>query len=176
MRTWPHAPSKIVKGPGTYIVTSGTYGKARLLDSRAKLDLVHDSLLELAYEHGWSLQAWAVFSNHYHLVGVTPSEDDPVRRLTSALHRRTARDLNEIDSKPGRVVWYRTWQTRLTYEKAHLARLAYVMSNPTKHRLVSDPKQYPWCSMNWFTQLGDRPFVESVLSFDTSRVRVPDDF
>ena len=176
MRNWPHAPSKIVRGPGTYIVTAGTYGKVRLFDCPAKLELLHDCLLQLAMEHGWSLQAWAVLANHYHFVGVSPEAEDPVRRLTSALHRKTSGILNDLDSRPGRMVWYRAWQTRISYERSRMARMAYVMRNPAKHGLVADPEEYPWCSMAWFKRNGDRPFVESVLSFDTSRVNVRDDF
>ena len=30
----------------------------------------------VAHEFGWQLEAWAVFSNHYHFVGHSPEEND----------------------------------------------------------------------------------------------------
>ncbi len=81
-----------------------------------------------------------------------------------------------MDGAPGRRVWYRSRPARLTYERAYLARLAYVMWNPAKHGLAADPEAYPWCSMSWFKRQGHLPFVQTVLSFDTSCVNVEDEF
>lgn len=176
MKSWPHAPSKIVRGPGLYVVTAATYRKQRLFDSPEKLDLLHDTILGLAEGYGWKLQAWAVFPNHYHLVGIAPEEDDPVKSLTKAIHGSCAIELNRMDHTPGRQVWFRSWQTRLTFEKSYLARLSYVMYNPVRHGLVKKPEDYPWCSRRWFEAHGDRSFVNTVLNLDTARVRIIDDF
>ncbi|MBX3119491.1 MAG: transposase [Fimbriimonadaceae bacterium] len=176
MKTWPHAPSKVVTHPGTYIITAATYHKLKLFDSAAKLDLLMDALFSTVEAQGWQLQAWAIFPNHYHLVGFSPEHDGAVRQLTKALHAMTAQQLNKIDGQPGRTVWYRSWDTRVTFERSYLARLAYVHNNPVKHGIVTDAIEYRWCSARWLQEEGDRPFVESVLSFDTSRVNVLDDF
>jgi putative transposase len=176
MRTWPHAPSKRVKGPGLYCITAGTYEKRLLFDSPAKLDMLRESLFEIAGEQGWQLEAWALFANHYHIVGQAPKTDDPVRGLTSILHGRTSRALNKLEGVTGRKVWWNCWDTLLTYEKSYMARLAYVHTNPVKHGLVRLAKDYEWCSSAWFEQNGERPFVSSVLSFPTDRVKMYDDF
>ncbi len=176
MRSWPHAPSKVVNHPGTYIVTGGTYRKERFFCDDAKLEVLHDALLHIAEGEGWDLMAWAVFANHYHFVGVSPEVENSVSILCSKLHSVSARALNLIDHAPGRRVWYQYFDTRLTYEKSLLARIAYVHSNPVKHGIVGQAEMYPWCSAAWFMREGDKPFVQSVLSFKTDKVNVYDEY
>ena len=176
MGTWPHAPSKIVKGPGLYIITSGTYEKLHLFNTDAKLDLLQTIFFDIATEQGWRLEAWAFFSNHYHIVGQAPETDSPITHLVQRVHGRSSFELNKLDGVKRRKVWTNCWDTRLTFEKSYMARLAYVHNNPVKHGLVSSASEYRWCSASWFKQNGDSPFVESVLSFPTDEVRVDDDF
>ena len=96
------------------------------------------------------LQAWAFFTNHYHIVinfeNTSTTHCDFMRHL----HRELAIRLNRIDSTPGRRVMYEFWDTRLTFEKSWLARLNYVHQNAVKHGLVPLANQYPWCSASWF--------------------------
>ena len=176
MKSWPHAPSKVVNHPGAYFVTGATYQKRRLLDTRAKLDFFYEFFLETCLEKEWSLQAWAVFPNHYHFVGFSPDIERPVEALTRKLHGKSAIDLNKIDSTPGRTVWYRSWDTRLTYEKSYLTRLSSVHWNPVKHGIVRDPLLYRWCSARWFAENTDRSFYETVIGMPHDKLRIGDDF
>ncbi len=75
-KSWPHAPTHQISEKGTFLVTAGTYQKRHHFREPARLDLLEDTLLTQAAEYGWDLEAWAVFSNHYHFVG--HSEVDPV--------------------------------------------------------------------------------------------------
>jgi putative transposase len=176
MTRWPHSPSHVVDHPGMYILTAATYHKAPLFAGDERLDLLHDILLEELEKAGWQLQAWAVFANHYHFVGHSPESGLGLKMLTRAIHGRSAIELNKLDGTPGRMVWYRSWDTRISFERSYLARLAYVHNNPVKHGLVENAEDYPWCSARWFATQAERPFYESVMSFKTDRVNVYDDF
>lgn len=176
MAEWPHAPSRKVLCPGTYIITAGTMYKQRFFDSPAKLNLLQDICLESFSEFGWDLHAWAVFSNHYHAVVTSPETTANFAQLTRKIHGKSAIELNKLDSNPGCTVWYRYWQTLITNQVSYMARLAYVHFNPVKHGLVEDPKKYRWCSAAWFERTADPPFYRTVVSMKHDRVNVIDDF
>ena len=176
MSRWPHAPSHEVNHPGAYILTAATHHKLKLFDTTEKLQMLQDVLLKVLDSRGWKVQAWAVFPNHYHFVGLSPENGLELTALTREIHVNSAKLLNEIDQSPGRNVWFRCWDTRLTYEKSYLARLAYVHNNPVKHGVVRVAEDYEFCSARWFLQRANRPFYETVMSFKTDRVKVYDDF
>jgi putative transposase len=146
MSKWPHAPSHEVDHPGAYILTAGTYHKAPLFQGKERLDLLEKILLDTLLELEWQVQAWAVFPNHYHFVGLSPQTGLGLKELTKRIHARSAVELNRMDDALGRMVWYRCWDTRITFERSYLARLAYVHNNPVKHGLVVRAEDYPWCS------------------------------
>lgn len=135
-----------------------------------------DLLLEILEEQGWTPLAWAVFANHYHVIGYTPPAYGAAKRLTDKLHGLSAIQLNKMDQTPGRKVWYQSWPTRVDFEKSVMARMHYVHHNAVKHELVTQAEDYPWCSASWFLSRGDKPFVESVLSFKTDKLKIYDDF
>ena len=69
MFDWPHAPVHRFDATGVYFITAGTYLKRHYYRERTRLDAFLHRLFGLAREHSIALQAWTVFSNHYHLVG-----------------------------------------------------------------------------------------------------------
>ena len=173
---WHHAPLHMLLESGVYMVTAGTYEKAHFFRNEERLDLLHDQLHLIATEHGWSLQAWAVFSNHYHFVAASPADPGNLRRMLSKLHTLTARTINQQDATPGRKVWHQFWDTRLTFERSYLARLNYVHQNPVRHRVVNSATTYRWCSAASFETEGDPAFRRTVAALPIDQLEVPDNF
>jgi len=158
------------------MVTAGTYQKALYFNTPERLDYFQEILFFLSGEFGWSLHAWAILANHYHFIAVSPPQPDNLRRLLGKLHMVTAKQLNQWDAQPGRKIWFQYWDNRITFEKSYLARLRYVHNNPAKHGLVANATNYRWCSAAWFEQNSPRAFVNSVNSFKTDQLTVPDNF
>jgi putative transposase len=129
----------------------------------------------LAERYGWKLQAWAVFPNHYHFVGVS-EKPESLRRLVQYMHSASAKFVNQLDRTAGRKVWHQYWESHITYPKSFLARLNYVHTNPVRHRVVREAERYPWCSAAWFARTAARPFYNTVMSFPSDRTVVPDNF
>jgi putative transposase len=175
-RAWPHAPLHRLSEHGPYIVTGGTLHKEHLFQGEARLDLLERKLLELAQDYGWQIEAWAVFSNHYHFVGHCFQSPSRLGEFLTQLHADTARDVNREDCAEGREVWYNFWETQLTFEKSYLARLNYVHQNPVKHGLVPVANQYRWCSAGWFECTCPPSQVKTIYSFKIDQLRVEDDF
>ena len=176
MPDWPHAPVHRLSDTGAYMVTGATYRKAHHLRTAQHLDLVRDALLAGAEEFGWRLQAWAVMSNHYRFVAISPSSPESLRDFVSKLHAMTARRMNELDSAAGRRVWYQYYDSHITYERSYFARLKYVQENPVHHGLVPAACNYRWCSAAWFEREADSAFRKTVASFNTDRISVFDSF
>ena len=174
--TWPHAPPHEFTAGGTYMITAATLHRQRLFSTDAKLDLFCNTTLQLAKQYVLNLQAWAFFSNHYHLIAgfgkANASHVDFIRHL----HRELAIQLNMVDNTPNRRVMYQFWDTQLTFEKSWLARLNYVHNNAVHHGLVQVADNYRWCSARWFETNSREGFVKTVYSFKTDRLNVPDDF
>jgi len=176
---WPHAPVHRLSATGTYFVTVGTYRKLHHFRDRSRLDVLHRGLLTVARDFGWSLEAWAVFPNHYHFVGHSPVHEDGadnLRAMLGLLHGKTANWINRLDAAPGRQVWHNFRETLLTYEKSYLARLNYVHQNPVKHGLVAVASLYPWCSAAWFERTATSAQVKTIYAFPIDRVNVYDEY
>ena len=176
---WPHAPTHRLSEGGAYFLTSGTYLKLHHFRGSARLAVLHRGLLKLASDFGWSLEAWAVFSNHYHFVGHCPPGDSDAASLSTMLgmlHEQTAKWVNKLDGTPGRHVWHNFRETRLTYQKSYLARLHYVHQNPTKHGLVRAANLYPWCSAGWFERTATPAQVETIYGLPIDQVKVYDEY
>jgi putative transposase len=176
---WPHAPTHQLSENGTYFVTAGTYLKAHHFRSPQRLDVLQRGLLTVARNFSWKLEAWAVFSNHYHFVAHSPDNYGNARSLSQmlgVLHTRTAGWINRSDQAPTRKVWHNFWDTKLTFEKSYLARLNYVHQNAVKHGLVPVANQYQWCSARWFEQIASPAMIRSIYRFKTDGLSVRDDF
>jgi putative transposase len=177
--SWPHAPVHRLAENGTFFVTVGTYLKEHHFRGAARLGVLCRGLLRVSSEFGWHLEAWAVFSNHYHFVGHSPVSQDSAESLSTmlgTLHEKTAKWIDRIDGAPGRKVWHNFRETRLTYEKSYFARLNYTHHNAVKHGLVQVAKLYPWCSAGWFEQTATVAQVQTIYEFKMDRLNVYDEY
>ena len=138
--------------------------------------MLHRGLLRVCADFEWKLEAWAVFSNHYHLVAVAPGTAQSLPRMLGLLHEKTAKWVNRVDKAPGRKVWHNYRETLLTFQLSYFARLNYTHKNAVKHGLVTDASSYPWCSAAWFEKHTSLAMVKSIYRFGIDQVKVPDDY
>ena len=176
MPDWPHGPVHRLERTGAYIVAASTYQKQHLFRGADRLSFLRDSLFEGCLESGWRLQAWSIFSNHYHFVAMPPEAPESLGPMLKKLHSDTAKELNRMDGAKGRRVWFQYWDTHLTYQRSYLVRLRYVHENPVKNGLVQRAIEYPWVSARWFFRKAKPAFRKTIESFKTDHVNVYDDF
>ncbi|HXX22866.1 MAG TPA: hypothetical protein VEO19_06935 [Terriglobia bacterium] len=176
MRDWPHSPLHRLAEHGAYIVTAGTYLKRPTFVGAQRLEYLCDQLLELAEEYDWRLQAWAVFPNHYHFVGLCPGGAASLASLSRHLHSLTTIQANRWDGRGGRKVWFQYWETELTYPESYFARLSYVHRNAVHHQVVREASLYPWCSAGWFQRRAGASFYKRIMQMKIDRVNVEDEF
>jgi putative transposase len=172
---WPHAPLHRFNNAGIYFITGATLYKHHFYKAPAALDLLQDLLFARAKQYYCELQAWALFSNHYHLV-LLSDVGEAVRDMLARFHSDAAVAVNRHDGVSGRRVWYQFWDTQLTFEPSWLARLKYTHENAVHHRLVADARKYRWCSAGWFEENARPSLVQTLKGIKTDRVNVYDDF
>ena len=176
---WPHAPVHHLSESGTYFVTVGTHLKHHHFRGRARLGVLQRGLLTVTRDFGWALEAWAVFSNHYHFVAHSPETEDTAEslsRMLGLLHEKTAKWVNRCDHTLGRHVWHNYRDTHLTYQRSYLARLKYTHHNAVKHELVPMANQYPWCSAAWFERTATTAQVKTIYGLKIDMVQVYDEY
>ncbi len=157
------------------MVTAGTYGKEHRFMGDDRLTYLHDILLETVGEFHWKLEAWSVFSNHYHFIAEAPPEgSDSLRTMLRKLHSISAKWVNAKDVAAGRKVWHNYMETHIVTEKSHLARLHYVHANAVHHKRVLVPHQYPWCSAAWFERHSSPARINTVYGFPVDRLSSSD--
>jgi len=169
-KAWPHAPLHRLSDHGTFIVTASTIYQQHFFRTVEKLDYLEDRLLTLAKEYGWQLEAWAVFSNHYHFIAHATSGCRPLDKMIKHLHGESATEINQLDRAPARKVWFNYWDTQLTFQKSYFARLKYVHHNAVKHRLVKVANQYRWCSASWFECTSTTAQLRTLYNFKRDQI------
>jgi putative transposase len=172
---WPHAPVHEITHSGVFLVTAGTYRKLHHFRGRQRLEVLQRGLLKVATDYGWQLEAWAIFSNHYHFVGRSTNRTNVVLMLRE-LHVKTAGWVNRLDDARGRPVWHNFWETRLTFQRSYFARLNYVHQNAVKHGLVSLATDYSWCSAAWLEKSASPAQAETIRRFKIDKLKVLDSF
>ena len=158
------------------MVTAGTFQKVHLLSNEQRMDFFLPLLFACAKESGWVLHAWAVLSNHYHVVASSPHNPVSLKKMLSKLHTLSAREFNLQDRTPGRKVWFQYFDTHITYPESYYARLKYVHDNPVHHGVVARAANYRWCSAGWFERTADAAFRKTVQEFKTDQIHVKDPF
>ena len=168
-RDWPHAPPHRLAEAGVYFVTARTRDQRHLLAEDSMKDWFEATLLELAEEFGWLMEAWCVLSNHYHFVAHSPPEQDSAESLSNMLrklHSLATKELNRREHKPGRTrLWQNYRETLLTFQRSYLARLHYVHQNAVHHGLVRIGSDWKWCSARKFRKAVTPAWLKTILSF-----------
>lgn len=178
-RDWPHAPPHRLSTAGVFFVTGSTLHKQRLFNTEQKLDFLTDALRTLAKKYQWTLEAWAVMTNHYHIVAHDPAgaqDASSLRKFLSHLHTRSATELNQLDGKAGRKVWHNFWESHLTFQTPYLSRLNYTHQNAVHHHLVPVASHYRWCLASEFEAACTPACVKTIYSFKADHLHVDDDF
>ena len=176
MKKWIHAPLHLFNDTGTYMITSSTLHKEHFFKEEKDLENLQNLLFDLCDKYGWGLQAWALFSNHYHFIVHSFNDPLTLKKMIKHLHSSSARELNKAHDTAGRTVWYQSWDKHISYQASYLARMNYVMQNPVKHKLVDCASQYRWCSAYWFERLADRGHYKTVTSMKIDSLSIYDDF
>src|ERR1035437_8877960 len=103
MPDWPHSPMHRLTEAGAYMVTCGTYLKVHHFRGTERPNFLCDALLGRGVEYGWNLQAWAMFSNHYHFVALVSPQSRPLTAFLGTFHSDTDRKSTRLNSSHANI-------------------------------------------------------------------------
>lgn len=116
-------------------------------------------LAENAREHGCTVHAYVLMTNHVHLLISAATLESPAQ-LMKAQGQRYVQYVNRRYERCG-TLWNGRFRSCLTQEERYLlACYRYIELNPVRAGMVRSPAQYPWSSYH-SNALGKRdPVVE----------------
>ena len=131
-----------VQSPGHYHVTTRGNDGATIylndIDRNVFLGLVD----RVAEDCEWSLHAWCLMTNHFHLLVEIPTEN-----LAAGMHRLNgvyARWFNDRHGRTGHLFERRYWATRVEGDEHLETTVQYVLNNPVQAGLCANPFKWPW--------------------------------
>lgn len=100
---------------------------------------------EAALQAGCQIHAYALMTNHVHLL-VTPREAKSVARMMVSLGRRYVPYVNASYRRSG-TLWEGRYKASLVQADAYLLTcMRYIELNPVRAGMCADPAHYPWSS------------------------------
>jgi putative transposase len=98
-----------------------------------------------AADHGCSIHAYVLMTNHVHLLA-TPERADSIPRMMQSLGRRYVRHVNFTYRRTGTLWEGRYRAAPIDGEAYFLACCRYIELNPVRAGMVGHPREYSWSS------------------------------
>ncbi|MFH1708473.1 MAG: transposase [Planctomycetota bacterium] len=136
-----HAPPHFHEGSHIYLLTAANYNHVPIMtDENRRKEFKEKLLTLLAPDTGFTIHAWCILPNHYHVV--TEGTLAVLSKTLGRLHNGTATQWNREDAVPGRKVWYRFNDRRIRTEAHFWVAVNYVHANAVHHGYVQTPSEW----------------------------------
>ena len=149
-------PLRLEFAGALYHVTSRGDGREAIFLADGDRRMFLDVLAAVWERFNWTVHAYCLMTNHYHLLVETPDANlsKGMRQLNGVYTQR----FNLAYNRTGHVFQGR-YKAILVQKDAYLLELArYVVLNPVRARMVRTPADWPWSSYR--AMIGDEPAPE----------------
>jgi len=115
-------------------------------------------LREYAERRGCAVHAYALMTNHVHLL-VTPAEEGGVSSMLQDIGRHYVRTVNDAHERTG-TLWEGRFKSNLIDSETYLLTChRYIELNPVRAGMVPAPADYPWSSHNHYARGHSNPLI-----------------
>lgn len=140
----PRQPRFFVPEIPLHLIQRGNNRAAIFLES-ADYQYFLDCLTEACSINGVSVHAYALMTNHMHILA-TPSDRGSVPRAMQSVGRRYVQHFNRAYGRTGTLWEGRYRATAIDSERYLLTCMRYIELNPVRAAIVNDPGRYRWTS------------------------------
>lgn len=137
-----------------HVTSRGNEGRAIFLDEADRLRFV-SQLARAVERFGWILHAWALMTNHYHLVIETPQ--CTLSRGMHWLNGLYAQSFNRRHDRIGHLFQGRPKMILVDSKEYFLEVVRYTVLNPVRAKMVGAAEEYRWSSYRATAGLEPRP-------------------
>jgi putative transposase len=130
--------------PGFYHVVARGNNKQRIYRVRSDRELFLVTLDRISTKYGWTIYAYCLMRNHYHLV--IEIGDRGLAAGMCELNTAYAREFNKRHGKINHLFGKRYWSDRLADDRRLLNTIRYVLLNPRRAGREGALEGYPWSS------------------------------
>lgn len=149
----PRQPRFFVPGMPQHAIVRGIDRKAVFFSSD-DYSLYIESLKRSSQEYDCTVHAYALMSNHVHLL-LTPGSKQALPQFFQAMGRYYVQELNRRLDRVG-ALWQGRYRTSLVQDDLYLLTCyRYIELNPVRAGIVSSPNEYPYSSYG-FNALGKK--------------------
>ncbi len=137
-------PLRIEYPGATHHITSRGNARGDIFHSDSDRQAFLRLLCEAARRFGWSITAWVLMTNHFHLVVQTPQPN-----LSRGMHWLDGKYASWFNAKHRRSghLFQGRFKSILIEKETYFANvLRYVVLNPVRAGLASKPEDYAWSS------------------------------
>ena len=128
------------KAGKTYFLTFVTHGRWTLPPAARDLTL---KACTVSHEEAYWLHAAVVMPDHVHLL-MTAFDEYDLARIVHRIKGISAHGINKLLARTG-AVWQREYFDRIVRSDEDLLRKGeYLLANPVRKGLVTNPLDYPW--------------------------------
>jgi len=121
-------------------------GECHLRNS--KIAVLVETALRLFHETRYELRAWVVMSNHVHTLFKVDAV--PMSEIVESWKKHSAGKANRLLKRRGAFWAAGYFDTYMRDTEHERKSIRYIENNPTKAKLVLDPKEWPWSSFSFY--------------------------
>jgi REP element-mobilizing transposase RayT len=111
-----HRPLHVYLDDTNYFITIGTFHRHKLFNDNEKKKLLEAILMKTSHKYLNKIYGWVILDNHLHIL-VKTAMGKELHKFVNSLQGKSAIELNKLDCKIGRRVWYQYWDRCIRNEK-----------------------------------------------------------